>query len=40
LLAELARPGARLIIQWAVEAFDAWLSRGLYERRRGAVGEA
>jgi hypothetical protein len=33
-LSELARLGARLIIQRAVEdEFDAWLGRGRYERR-------
>jgi putative transposase len=33
-LSELARPGARLIIQRAVEdEFDAWLGRPRYERR-------
>ena len=33
-LSELARLGARLIIQWAVEdEFDAWLGRARYERR-------
>jgi hypothetical protein len=33
-LAELARLGARLIIQRAVEhEFDAWLGRARYERR-------
>ena len=33
-LSELARLGARLIIQRAVEAeFDAWLGRARYERR-------
>ena len=34
LLSELARLGARLIIQRAVEdEFDAWLGRARYERR-------
>ncbi len=33
-LSELARPGARMIIQRAVEEeFDAWLGRARYERR-------
>ena len=33
-LSELARLGARLIIQWAVEdEFDVWLGRARYERR-------
>ena len=33
-LSELARLGARLIIQRAVEdEFDAWLGRARYERR-------
>jgi hypothetical protein len=33
-LSELAKPGARLIIQRAVEdEFDAWLGRARYERR-------
>ena len=36
-LSELARLGARLIIQRAVEEeFDAWLGRGRYERRPDA----
>src|SRR3954467_4763900 len=36
-LSELARLGARLIIQRAVEdEFDAWLGRARYERRREA----
>jgi hypothetical protein len=36
-LSELARLGARLIIQRAVEdEFDAWLGRARYERRPGA----
>src|SRR6195256_2486919 len=35
-LSELARLGARLIIQRAVEdEFDAWLGRARYERRQG-----
>lgn len=35
-LSELARLGARLIIQRAVEdEFDAWLGRSRYERRAG-----
>ena len=35
-LSELAKLGARLIIQRAVEdEFDAWLGRARYERRRG-----
>ena len=39
-LSELARLGARLIIQRAVEdEFDAWLGRARYERR-GAVAQA
>lgn len=42
-LSELARLGARLIIQRAVEdEFDAWLGRARYERRRedeNSVGE-
>jgi hypothetical protein len=34
-LSELAKLGARLIIQRAVEdEFDAWLGRARYERRR------
>jgi transposase-like protein len=34
MLSELARLGARLIIQRAVEEeFDTWLGRGRYERR-------
>jgi putative transposase len=38
-LAELARLGARLIIQRAVEdEFDAWLGRARYERRSGYQG--
>jgi putative transposase len=38
-LSELARLGARLIIQRAVEdEFDAWLGRARYERRGGAAG--
>jgi hypothetical protein len=37
MLSELARLGARLIIQRAVEeALDSWLGRGRYERRAGA----
>ena len=37
MLSELARLGARLIIQRAVEEeFDSWLGRGRYERRPGA----
>jgi transposase-like protein len=37
MLSELARSGARLIIQRAVEEeFDSWLGRGRYERRPGA----
>jgi transposase-like protein len=37
MLSELARLGARLIIQRAVEEeFDSWLGRGRYERRAGA----
>src|SRR5947207_3816047 len=37
-LSELARLGARLIIQRAVEdEFDAWLGRARYERRREEV---
>jgi hypothetical protein len=37
-LSELARLGARLIIQRAVEdEFDAWLGRARYERRPGYV---
>ena len=45
MLSELARLGARLIIQRAVEdEFDAWLGRARYERRpaisaRSAGGE-
>ena len=36
---ELARLGARLIIQRAVEdEFDAWLGRARYERRAGSGG--
>src|SRR3954451_21062004 len=36
-LSQLARLGARLIIQRAVEEeFDAWLGRARYERRREA----
>ncbi|MBW3653754.1 MAG: transposase, partial [Actinobacteria bacterium] len=36
-LSELAKLGARLIIQRAVEEeFDAWLGRGRYERRAEA----
>ncbi len=36
-LSELARLGARLIIQRAVEdEFDAWLGRARYERRSGS----
>jgi putative transposase len=39
-LSELARLGARLIIQRAVEhEFDAWLGRARYERRTGAQRE-
>ena len=39
-LSELARLGARLIIQWAVEGeFDAWLGRARYERRAGSAPE-
>jgi transposase-like protein len=38
-LSELARLGARLIIQRAVEGeFDAWLGRARYERRGEAAG--
>jgi putative transposase len=38
-LSELARLGARLIIQRAVEdEFDAWLGRARCERRGAAVG--
>ena len=38
-LSELARLGARLIIQRAVEdEFDAWLGRARYERRSGSAG--
>jgi hypothetical protein len=38
-LSELARLGARLIIQRAVEdEFDAWLGRARYERRGRAAG--
>jgi putative transposase len=38
-LSELARLGARLIIQRAVEdEFDAWLGRARYERRAGSAG--
>jgi transposase-like protein len=38
-LSELARLGARLIIQRAVEEeFDAWLGRARYERRGPAAG--
>src|SRR5436305_243711 len=38
-LSELARLGARLIIQRAVEdEFDAWLGRARYERRGAAAG--
>src|ERR1700682_631424 len=38
-LSELARLGARLIIQRAVEdEFDAWLGRARYERRREEDG--
>jgi transposase-like protein len=38
-LSELARLGARLIIQRAVEEeFDAWLGRSRYERRAGQPG--
>src|SRR5471032_842403 len=37
-LSELARLGARLIIQRAVEQeFDAWLGRARYERRPGSA---
>jgi len=37
-LSELARLGARLIIQRAVEdEFDAWLGRARYERRSGSA---
>src|SRR3954464_1282141 len=37
MLSELARLGARLIIQRAVEEeFDAWLGRARYERQREA----
>ena len=37
MLSELARLGARLIIQRAVEEeFDSWLGRARYERRPGA----
>jgi transposase-like protein len=39
-LSELARLGARLIIQRAVEdEFDAWLGRARYERRAGPTRE-
>jgi putative transposase len=39
-LSELARLGARLIIQRAVEdEFDAWLGRARYERRPGLGGD-
>src|SRR5205823_3670322 len=39
-LSELARLGARLIIQRAVEdEFDAWLGRARYERRPADQGE-
>src|SRR5437763_15522743 len=39
-LSELARLGARLIIQRAVEdEFDAWLGRARYERRPVEQGE-
>jgi len=38
-LSELARLGARLIIQRAVEdEFDAWLGRARYERRGASAG--
>ena len=38
-LSELARLGARLIIQRAVEdEFDAWLDRARYERRGASAG--
>ena len=38
-LSELAKLGARLIIQRAVEdEFDAWLGRARYERRPEAPG--
>ena len=42
MLSELARLGARLIIQRAVEEeFDSWLGRARYERRPAAgPGEA
>jgi putative transposase len=37
-LSELARLGARLIIQRAAEdEFDAWLGRARYERRPGSA---
>jgi hypothetical protein len=37
-LSELARLGARLIIQRALEQeFDAWLGRARYERRPGSA---
>ena len=40
-LSELAKLGARLIIQRAVEdEFDAWLGRARYERRAAAGGLA
>jgi transposase-like protein len=40
-LSELAKLGARLIIQRAVEdEFDAWLGRARYERRPGDQGES
>src|SRR3954462_7286322 len=40
-LCELAKLGARLIIQRALEdAFDAWLGRARYERRRTISGAA
>ena len=41
MLSELARLGARLIIQRAVEdEFNEWLGRARYERRPEADGEA
>ena len=40
-LSELAKLGARLIIQRAVEdEFDAWLGRARYERRPADEGDA
>ena len=42
MLSELARLGARFVIQRAVEEeFDSWLGRARYERRpEAAAGEA